>query len=212
MNFGGDTNASTGFERTLYLLELPDTKEATLGEGLRVLGDYAGGLLLKTEEIEKERGIILSEKRTGDSVGYRTMLATYGFLLGGSLFPHRFPIGDASVIAEAGRERFVDFYDAWYRPELMSVVMVGDFDVAEVEKQIVATFTPLKARAGRSKRTPRALSTVTRATESPTSPSSSRGGSHDAYPARHRPATAGRDAGQPVPEASEFGNAQQARR
>ena len=147
MNFGGDTNASTGFERTLYLLELPDTKAATLGEGLRVLGDYAGGLLLKTEELEKERGIILSEKRTGDSVGYRTMLATYGFLLGGSLFPHRFPIGDASVIAEAGRERFVDFYDAWYRPELMSVVMVGDFDVAAVEKQVVATFTPLKARA-----------------------------------------------------------------
>src|SRR3954462_14102194 len=64
MNFGGDTNASTGFNRTLYMLDLPDTKEATLAEGLRVFADYAGGLLLNQEEINKERGIILSEKRT----------------------------------------------------------------------------------------------------------------------------------------------------
>ena len=146
MNFGGDTNASTGFERTLYLLELPDTRAPTLAEGLRVLNDYAGGLLLLAPEIERERGIILSEKRTGDSVGYRTALATYGFLLGGSLFPQRFPIGDATIIATAGRERFVDFYNTWYRPELMSVVIVGDIDVAAVEQQIVSAFTPLKAR------------------------------------------------------------------
>ncbi len=146
MNFGGDTNASTGFNRTLYLLELPDTKEATLAEGLRVFGDYAGGLLLTPGEINRERGVVLSEKRTGDSVGRRTMFATYGFYLSGSLFPQRFPIGETPVIEQAGRERFVDFYNTWYRPELMSVVIVGDFDAATVEKQVVATFTSLTAR------------------------------------------------------------------
>src|SRR6267142_230242 len=66
MNFGGDTNANTGFERTVYQLELPDTKPATLAEGLQVFSDYAGGLLLQPAEIDKERGIILSEKRTRD--------------------------------------------------------------------------------------------------------------------------------------------------
>ncbi|MCX6951518.1 MAG: pitrilysin family protein, partial [Verrucomicrobia bacterium] len=147
MNFGGDTNASTGFNRTLYLLELPDTKEATLSEGMRVFTDYAGGLLLKPEEVDRERGVVLSEKRTGDSVGRRTMFATYGFLLEGSLFPQRFPIGETPVLEKAGRDRFVDFYNAWYRPELMSVVAVGDFDAAAVEQQIIAAFTPLKARA-----------------------------------------------------------------
>ena len=146
MSFGGDTNASTGFERTLYLLELPDTKEATLAEGLRVFTDYSDGLLIKLEEIERERGIILSEKRTGDSVGYRTALATYGFLLGGTRFPVRFPIGEKPVIEQAGRDRFADYYDAWYRPERMSVVVVGDIDIAAMEKQIVAAFTPLKSR------------------------------------------------------------------
>jgi zinc protease len=147
MGFGNDTNASTGFDRTLYLLELPDTKDATLAEGLRVFSDYAGGLLLKPEEIDKERGIILSEKRTRDSVGYRTTIARYGFMLAGSLFPQRFPIGEAEVIQQAPRDRFLDFYNTWYRPDLMAVIVVGDIDPAAVERQLVATFTPLQARA-----------------------------------------------------------------
>ena len=146
MNFGGDTNASTGFERTLYLLELPDTKETTLAEGFRVFTDYAGGLLLKPEEIDKERGVILSEKRTADSVGYRTFIATNEFLLAGSRFPQRIPIGETPIIEQAQRDRFLDFYNTWYRPELMSVIVVGDIDPAAVEKQIIAAFTPLAPR------------------------------------------------------------------
>jgi zinc protease len=147
MSFGADTNASTSFDRTLYLLELPDTKEATLAEGLRIFSDYAGGLLLRPEEIDKERGIILSEKRTRDSVGYRTLVARYGFTLAGTEFPLRFPIGETDVIEHATRERFLDFYNTWYRPELMTVIAVGDIDPVAVEKQIVATFSPLQSRA-----------------------------------------------------------------
>lgn len=147
MTFGGDTNASTGFDRTVYLLELPDVKDATLSEGLRVLSDYATGLLLEPKEIDKERGIILSEKRAHDSVGFRTFLAQYEFLLGGTLFPRRVPIGDAKVIETAGRDQFVDFYDTWYRPELMSVVVVGDVNPDAVEREIKAGFANIKARA-----------------------------------------------------------------
>ena len=147
MNFGGDTNASTGFDRTIYLLELPDTKDTTLAEGLRVFGDYAGSLLLRPEDINKERGIILSEKRTRDSVGYRTVVAQLSFLLNGSLFPERWPIGLKSVIEQAQRDRFVDLYNTWYRPDLLSVVVVGDINPDAIEKQIVATFAPLQPRA-----------------------------------------------------------------
>lgn len=146
MSFGGDTNASTGFDRTVYMLELPDVNEATLTEGLQVFTDYAHGLLLEPKEIERERGIILSEKRTRDSVGFRTFVAQFEFLLGGTLFPQRIPIGDASVIENAPRESFVDFYNTWYRPELMSVVAVGDIDPATVEQQIIKAFSPVQAR------------------------------------------------------------------
>ncbi len=146
MNFGGDTNASTWYTRTLYLLELPDTKDATLAEGLKVFGDYAGGLQLGAAEIDKERGIILSEKRTRDSVGYRTWRATQGFLLQGTVFERRDVIGTDEVLKAAGRDRFVDFYDTWYRPELMAVVIVGDINVDRVVEQLTAAFTPLKPR------------------------------------------------------------------
>ena len=148
MNFGGDTNANTGFERTIYLIELAKSDDATIAEGLRVFRDYAGGLLLREEEIERERGIILSEKRASDSVGYRTFVAQYEAMLGTTLFPRRLPIGTAEVISTAQRERFLDFWNTWYRPERMLVVVTGDFaDAAAVEKTITASFEKLTARA-----------------------------------------------------------------
>ncbi|HNC23595.1 MAG TPA: insulinase family protein [Opitutaceae bacterium] len=147
MSFGGDTNANTSFDRTLYLLELPDTKEATLAEGFSVLADDAGGLLLPAEMVEKERGIILSEKRARDSVGFRIFLSQFETTLGTTLFPKRVPIGDVNVIEHAPRERFVDFWNTWYRPERMAVIVVGDVDVAQVERMVTETFSRITARA-----------------------------------------------------------------
>jgi zinc protease len=146
MRFGADTNASTGFNRTLYLLELPKTDEPTLSEGLRVFGDYATGLSLIDAEIDRERGIILSEKRTRDSIQSRVSDARFEFAFGSTLFPKRFPIGLPEVISNAPRERFLDFWNTWYRPERMAVIAVGDFDVALVEKLIVAQFSDFAAR------------------------------------------------------------------
>ena len=147
MSFGGDTNASTNFDRTLYLLELPRTDEATIAEGLRVFADYSGGLLLSDHEINKERGIILSEKRTRDNVAFRTFVEQFNFMLGDTRLPRRIPIGLPEVIAQAPRDRFTEFWNTWYRPDRLVVVAVGDFDATVVEKQITAAFTPLVARA-----------------------------------------------------------------
>jgi zinc protease len=147
MSFGGDSNASTSFDRTLYQLELPNTKTATIDEGLRVLSDFAGGLLLEPAQIDKERGIILSEKRTRDSVGYRTFVAQFDFLLPHTLPPQRLPIGLTNIIEHAARPQFETFYNTWYRPQLMSVVAVGDADPALIEKQIVAAFSGVTDRA-----------------------------------------------------------------
>ncbi len=147
MNFGGDTNASTWFTRTLYLIELPDTKAPTLAEGLKVFRDYAGGMLLNETEIEKERGIILSEKRSRDSVGQRTWLATNNFYTAGTMFARRDVIGTDQSLRTMPRAEFVDYYRTWYRPERMAVVAVGDFDPAAVEAQIIAAFGDFKAAA-----------------------------------------------------------------
>ncbi len=147
MGFGNDTNAYTSFDSTVYMLELSDTKPATLAEGLGVFADYAGGLLIDPKQIEKERPIILAEKRARDSVDYRTYVAENEFLLGDALFPKRMPIGLTEVIAQSQRPRFEDFYNTWYRPDNLAVVAVGDFDPAAVVAQIKQALGPVPARA-----------------------------------------------------------------
>jgi zinc protease len=147
MGFGADTNASTSFDHTLFQLELPDTAAATVTEGLQILDDYSGGLLLEQKMVDKERGIILSEKRTRDSVGYRTMVAELEFMEGGTRIPERLPIGLSEVIEKSNRDPFVAFYNTWYRPENMVVIVVGDIDGPAIEKQIVAMFSGLVARS-----------------------------------------------------------------
>jgi len=147
MGFGYDANAYTSWDSTVYMLELPDTDPAMLAEGFQVLGDFAGGLLLETKGVDKERGIILAEKRTRDSVEYRSEVAEYEFLLGDSLIAKRMPIGLTKIIEKATREPFVQFYNDWYRPDNIAVIAVGDFDPAAIEAQIKQVFASLKPRA-----------------------------------------------------------------
>ncbi len=147
MSFGGDTNAYTSFDHTAFEIELPDTRPATLAEGLRVLADFAGGLLLPPAQIKKERPIILSEKRDRDSVEYRQFVASFNFLLADSLLPRRVPIGLQSVIEQAGRDRFLDLYDTWYRPERMVAIVIGDIDPAAAVSRIADAFGGVRDRA-----------------------------------------------------------------
>lgn len=147
MGFGYDANAYTSWDCTVYMLDLPNTEPAMLAEGLRIFSDYAGGLLLETRGVDKERGIILAEKRARDSVEYRTEVAEFEFLLGDSLIPKRMPIGLTDVIENARREQFVQLYNDWYRPDNIAVIAIGDFDPVKVETQLKDAFGPLKPRA-----------------------------------------------------------------
>ena len=147
MGFGNDTNAFTSQDRTQYMIELPDTKPATLADGLTVLADYAGGLLLEQKSVDKERGIILSEIRYSDSVQYREYVAETKFLFANTRIPERIVLGLPAVIEQANRDRFVDYYDTWYRPERMAIIAVGDFDPDALEKLIAEKLTPVAPRA-----------------------------------------------------------------
>lgn len=147
MNFGGHTNAYTSFDRTVYMLELPDAKPETLAEGFRVLADYAGGLLLESAEIERERGVVLAEKLARDSADYRAAVAGYEFFYAHTRLPARLPIGVDSTIRGVTRPDFADFYDAWYRPERLAVVAIGAIDPAVVEKSLRDAFSALAPRA-----------------------------------------------------------------
>ena len=126
MEFGADLNAFTSFDQTAYMLFTPDTETEQLDKALMCLSDYAFRLLLTDEEIDKERGIILEEKRTGKNAFQRIRDKLYPDLYEGARFAQRMVIGKEDVIAKAPRSEFVDYYRTWYRPENITVMLVGD--------------------------------------------------------------------------------------
>ncbi|MGD9017468.1 MAG: insulinase family protein [Desulfobacterales bacterium] len=146
MQFGADANASTGFTETVYDIVLPNGSEESIKDALTVFRDYAEGALLLESEIDRERGVILAEKQTRDSAAWRTYVETLNFQMAGTLLPSRLPIGDAAVIQDSSRDRFVDFYNTWYRPERMILVVVGDVDLSTVERLTEETFGGMESR------------------------------------------------------------------
>lgn len=142
--FGAHANAYTSFDETVYMLDLPNMDQDTVDLTFTVMRDFADGALLNIEEIEKERGVIISEKTSRDSVGYRMMLKQFEYLLPGSRLMQRVPIGTEEVINTATRERFTDFYHQFYTPKRMTFVVVGDFDPKEMEERVRETFISLE--------------------------------------------------------------------
>ena len=141
--FGAHVNAYTSFDETVYMLDLPDLSEEMMKLGFTVMRDFGDGAKLDLAEIDKERGVILSEKTNRDSVGYRLMQQQFEELLPDSLIAKRFPIGDEEVIKSAPRERFVDFYTRYYTPERMTFIVVGDVDPAAIEARIRESFSSM---------------------------------------------------------------------
>lgn len=147
--FGSDLNAYTSFDETVYMLPIPTDDEEKIRNGFQVMRDWAGGLLLNSEDIDAERGIVVEEWRTGQGVDQRMRDAYLPVLLHESRYANRLPIGDMDVIREAKEEVIRDFYRDWYRPELMGIVAVGDVAPEKVEALIKDYFedltNPMKA-------------------------------------------------------------------
>jgi zinc protease len=138
--FGAHANAYTSFDETVYMLDLPDLKQDTIDLAFTVMRDFGDGALLAPEEIDKERGVILAEKTSRDSVQYRLMKQQFEELLPDSLIAKRFPIGVDEVIQSAPRERFVDFYTRYYTPQRMTFIVVGDVKPEEMRGRIETAF------------------------------------------------------------------------
>lgn len=145
MQFGPDANAHTGFDQTVYDVVLPNGGEKSLSEGLLVLRDYADGALLLPEEVDREKKVILAEMRSRDSARFRTLKAAFGFEMPGLIVGQRFPIGETEVIQRMDHQPLRDFYEAWYRPERMFLVLVGDLSKETGRRLIVERFADLKA-------------------------------------------------------------------
>ena len=146
LKFGPDTNASTGFDETIYMLDLPKTDASTVDTALFLLREAAGEITFAPDAIDRERGIILSEERTRANPQLRSYEDEVAYMLKGDIIASRMPIGLPEVISKAPRERFTAFYEAYYRPERTTLIAVGDFDVDAMEANIRKLFGTWTAR------------------------------------------------------------------
>ncbi|WP_417912927.1 M16 family metallopeptidase [Candidatus Electronema sp. TJ] len=146
MSFGPDTNAHTTYDETVYQLMLPNSAKATISEGLRVLADYAGGALLLPDEVNRERGVILAEKRERDSAGQRVFKADMEQGFADTLLARRDVIGVEETLKKADAVSLRQFYETWYRPENMLLAVVGDVEPALLNELIAEQFSPLKVK------------------------------------------------------------------
>ena len=140
LTFGRDQNAFTSFDQTVYVLALPDTKPATLDRGLLYLSDVAFRMSLLPEEIDKERQIILEEKRARASPRQRVRDQVLARLAPESTLGRRLPIGTEETIRAMAFPQFEAYYRRWYVPSNMTVIAVGDMDPAAVIEAIDRAF------------------------------------------------------------------------
>ena len=144
VRFGPELNAYTGFDETVYMLQVPTDTLSTLKRGFQVLEDWASAVSFDDEEIDKERGVVGEEWRLGRGAYERVANKQYPVLFYQSQYANRLPIGKKEVIDTAPHPVLKKFYQDWYRPELMAVIAVGDFDKAMIEGLIKDHFAHLQ--------------------------------------------------------------------
>ncbi|MBI3569264.1 MAG: insulinase family protein [Gemmatimonadetes bacterium] len=146
MRFGADVNAYTSFDETIYQLQVPTDSARLVGTALDILRDWANDVTFAPADMRKERGVVIEEWRTGRNASTRVSNRQFPVMLRGSAYAKRLPIGTKESLDTFADSDAVRFYREWYRPDLMTVVAVGDFDAREMQREIEARFASVPAR------------------------------------------------------------------
>jgi zinc protease len=146
VKFGANLNAYTSLDETVYnMSNVPVSREGVIDTCLLVLHDWSSGIALQTEEIDKERGVIREEWRTGQSAAMRMWETLLPEMYPGSRYGHRLPIGLIDVINNFKPEELRAYYKKWYRPDLQAIIVVGDVNVDQIEQKITKLFADIPA-------------------------------------------------------------------
>ena len=148
MRLGPGVNANTGFDETVYVLHVPTDNREAMNKAFMFFADVAHNLTLDADAIDKERGVVLEEWRQGRGANARMQDEQFPWLLKGSRYAERLPIGTRESLETFKPEALRRFYKDWYRPDLMAVIAVGDFDKPSVEALIKQHFAPIPGVVG----------------------------------------------------------------
>ena len=144
--FGRNINASTGFEETQYMLNnIPVARETVVDTCLMILCDYAHFVNNDPAEVDKERGVIVEERRTRRTADWRTMERALPYYFKGTKMADCTLIGTQEHLLTFDPQALVDFYHTWYHPDMQAVVVIGDVDVDRTEQKIKEIFSVIPA-------------------------------------------------------------------
>ena len=147
VNFGGNINAYTSIDETVYRLsDVPTYREGIVDSALLVMHDWSCGLLLLPEEIDAERGVILEEWRTGRTARRRIWKEMNAKMYPGTQYAKRDVIGDTAVINNFDYQALRDYYHKWYGPDNQAIIVVGDINVDTIEAKIKALWAEVPRR------------------------------------------------------------------
>lgn len=141
--FGADVNAYTSFDETVYMLEVPTDTGKFLETGMQIMSEWAGAVTYNAADIDAERGVVIEEWRAGRGAGARMRDQQLPVLLKGSRYADRLPIGTRESLEGFTHDALKRFYATWYRPDMMAVIAVGDFDKNAVEALIRRHFASI---------------------------------------------------------------------
>ncbi|MBL7110638.1 MAG: insulinase family protein [Bacteroidales bacterium] len=146
MQFGPEINAYTGFDETVYMLQVPTDSMELVYTAFEILEDWARFISFEDEEIDKERGVIIEEWRTGRGADGRMRDKQLPVIFQGSKYADRLPIGKKEILETFDHESIRRFYSDWYRPDLMALIAVGDFDKNEMRDLVAKHFEQIPAK------------------------------------------------------------------
>ena len=153
VNFGGNINAYTSIDETVYRLsDVPTYRAGIVDSALLVMHDWSCGLLLLDEEIDAERGVILEEWRTGRTARRRIWKEMQARMYPGTQYAKRDVIGDTAVINNFAYQALRDYYHKWYGPDNQAIIVVGDINVDTIEAKIKALWADVPRRANYGER------------------------------------------------------------
>ncbi|MBR4755999.1 MAG: insulinase family protein, partial [Bacteroidales bacterium] len=145
-SFGGNVNASTGIDQTQYMLNnIPLVRESVVDTCLLILHDYSHFVTNDPEELDKERPVIIEERRSRRNAQWRLFERSLPYIYGETKYSTCTLIGSQENLETFKPESIVNFYQTWYRPDMQAVVVVGDIDVDKVEATIKRTWADIPA-------------------------------------------------------------------
>ncbi|WP_273839777.1 M16 family metallopeptidase [Providencia rettgeri] len=140
LKLGSHVNAITSLNSTLYKLSLPDATPKQVETGLQVMADWASNMTFDQDAFEKERPVIVEEWRLRQGMGYRINDSLEKLRYHGSRYAERNPIGSLDVVRQAPIEQAKNYYQTWYQPQRMTLLVIGDFNRSSVRNQVNSLF------------------------------------------------------------------------